>query len=406
MSGTDEADASDVQPQIPPTPMPADAGIPPQAPPPPAPAPAPVPIEPIPAAAPVIPQAPPPPSAAEYQPPPPVLAPAPIPVAVAPPAPVAPVAGYAYDPTPPPPPLSPAPPAKRRHPALPWIIVLASLLVVAIGGLVYLLVQNGLKNAALDDANDQIDQQQQQIQQQNDMLNQKESFGAAMDQLMQVVAQFDGAPTATVVPVADYQDTADAAWQQRRDTAAVAALTAQIQDDTTALQGVLDAAAQQRATNASGTVGEGVVDRLGQGFATTVYDDAKALCGVDDAIGCVSSDDPTTVHLDAAGFSEPYTDDWGRTYVAEHEFAHVLQFTNPDPTETALDAFGGDVETMADCYALTLSNSWSLSRKVTVGGWVYTVDYGYGQVCNASQRDVIRQWISDIGFRYAPITQQ
>jgi len=377
-----------------------------------------------------------PPSAAELQPPPPVVAPpapaaAPPPPVVAPPAPTAPAppvfappaalppappaaapaptapptAIASYDPSIPPPP-STATKSRRRHPALPWIIVLAALLVVAGGGLILLLVQLGQANSALDDANDQIDQQQDQIQQQNDMLNQKESFGAAMGDLMQVVAQFDGAPTATVVPIDDYQDAADQAWAQRRDPDAVAELTAEIQQDTTDLQAVLDTAVAQRATNASGTVGEGVIDQLGDGFATTVYDDAKALCGVDDAIGCVSSDEPTTVHLDAAGFGEVYTDDWGRTLVAEHEFAHVLQFTNPDPTETALDAFDGDVETMADCYALTLSNSWTLTRKVTVGNWIYTVDYGYGYVCNASQRDVIRQWISDIGFHYAPITQQ
>ena len=45
--------------------------------------------------------------------------------------------------------------------------------------------------------------------------------------------------------------------------------------------------------------------------------------------------------------------DWLRTGLAYHEYAHVLQFNNPEQTETAVESFGGDWETMADCYALT-----------------------------------------------------
>ena len=134
------------------------------------------------------------------------------------------------------------------------------------------------------------------------------------------------------------------------------------------------------------------------GIPTDVNDDA--------AIGCVDSADPYVVHLDAEEFHAPYMDDWARRLIADHEFAHVLQFTNPGPTETALDAFGGEVEFMADCYALTMTNGWTLTHRVTTSRYIYTFDYGYGRVCDAGQRDVIRSWIGELGYRYQSIAQQ
>jgi hypothetical protein len=87
-----------------------------------------------------------------------------------------------------------------------------------------------------------------------------------------------------------------------------------------------------------------------------------------------------------------------RTGVAYHEFAHVLQFTNPQPTAEAVTAFGGDMETMADCYALTFLDGWTLDHEVWTTpyeGWEVSVGYGY--VCDEAQRQVIREWAAKLG---------
>ena len=140
---------------------------------------------------------------------------------------------------------------------------------------------------------------------------------------------------------------------------------------------------------------------------TTSLNTADAACDDTTAWGCVAGVDPYTVHFDAAEMgAEPFMTDWIRTGVAYHEYAHVLQMTNPDPTDKAVESFGGDWETMADCYALTVLPGWTLDHTIWVSDYEYwEVSVGYGYTCNASQKQVIRDWIAEVGYTHKPISQ-
>ena len=123
-------------------------------------------------------------------------------------------------------------------------------------------------------------------------------------------------------------------------------------------------------------------------------------------LACVVSSDPYTVHFDAADTTLPYMNDWLRTGLAYHEFAHSLQMTNPGPTAVALEAFGGDSETMADCFALTYLDGWTLDHKIYVSSFEYwQVSIGYGYTCNDTQKQAIRDWYGQLGYQPAPISQ-
>ncbi|HWL02467.1 MAG TPA: hypothetical protein VNQ52_08870 [Microbacteriaceae bacterium] len=314
----------------------------------------------------------------------------------------------AFDPPPAAPePATPAlpPPRGRSAAAIVWIIVLAVLLLAAAGGGVYLYLETQRLQAANEESERINEEQRQLIDEQNELLDEKETFGAAMEDFMAKARSLDGVPIASLVPLDDVEALARNAWELRRSPASVASLTDSVRTHAEALQALIDTAAAQRGSNASGSLGESIIDELGAGHVRVVFDDPAPICG-GDPIGCVSSEDPTLIHLDPNDFHAEYFDQTLQTLVAYHEFAHVLQFTNPGPTETAAAAFGDDWEFMADCYALTLTDSWTLDRRVWVSDFSYwDVSVGYGQVCDAGQRDVIRSWLGEVGFHYRPVTQ-
>ncbi len=292
---------------------------------------------------------------------------------------------------------APAKPRRSRK-ALVTIVLLAITLAAVIAALVFYLGQLG-------QATDLIDEQKKQLEERSDLLDKKETFSAAMGELLTTAQSFDGVLMASIVPTDKYEHFARQAWVHRwnsnavdRDIEHVVAATAELND-------LLAAASTQASTNATATVYETVTDQLGGGFVTSALDDADTLCGAD-VLGCVSSEDPYIVHFDAADQALPYLNDVLATGIAYHEFAHVLQFTNPQPTTTALDAFGGDSETMADCYALTYLPGWKLHHRVWVSSYqYYEVDIGYGYTCNESQRQVIRDWYEQLGYTTGPIAQ-
>ncbi|MEZ2372154.1 hypothetical protein [Arthrobacter sp. RCC_34] len=158
------------------------------------------------------------------------------------------------------------------------------------------------------------------------------------------------------------------------------------------------AAAKVRRVNASGSLSEGLVDSAGNGFIDIRWDAATA-CGkakskTGQTVGCVKGSDPLTVHLlKESAFSE----DWDLRMVVVHELAHVYQradeWSSPGGESradrlVARGLFQKSNEKMADCYALTYYNEWSLERNG------YRVGYGY--VCNASERQAIRSWAAAI----------
>ena len=258
----------------------------------------------------------------------------------------------------------------------------------------------------LHDANARIADQKQQIKEQKNLIDQKETFGASMQSLLNTADKFDGVLVTSVVPFDNYQSVAERAWYHRWNPAALDRDIATVGDDTKALEVLLATANTEATTNTTGSTYEAVIDRLGAGFATSVIDDADTLCA-EDVLACVVSDDPTTVHFDAADSSLPYMNDALKTGLAYHEFAHVLQFANPDATHTALKSFDGDEETMADCFALTYLDGWTLDHRVFVNRYEYwDVSIGYGYTCNDAQKQVVRDWYTSLGFHVQPISQK
>lgn len=293
-------------------------------------------------------------------------------------------------------PIVPAP--RRSRKALVVIILLVVALLAALGALTYYLLQ-------LSAANDRIADQKQQIQEQKDLIDKKETFGAAMTGLLDTASRFDGVLMTSIVPFDDYEAIATRAWQNRwlpeylvEDTETVD----RYNDDLTAL---LAAAATEAGSNTTGSSYETVTDQLGGGFVATLVDDADSLCE-SDVLACVFSEDPYTVHFDAADANVEYMTDWLKAGVAYHEFAHVLQMTNPEPTEIALEAFGGDDETMADCYALTYLDGWKLDHRVFITSYSWwDVSIGYGYTCNETQKQAVRDWYGALGYQTTAITQ-
>lgn len=258
----------------------------------------------------------------------------------------------------------------------------------------------------LDEANTRIDEQDRLIEEQEELIEQKEVFGAAMTALVETARKFDGVLVDSVVPFDRYQLYAVQGWIHRWKLDSLQADVERVEDATEELETLLTAANTEATTNTTGTTYESVIDQLSAGFATTHLDDADTLCE-SDVLACVMSDEPLKVHFDAADSALPYMTDTLRTGIAYHEFAHVLQMTNPEPTETALLAFGDDGETMADCFALTYLPGWKLDHRIWVSSYEYwDVSIGYGHTCDETQRQAIRDWYGQLGFHAEPISQE
>jgi hypothetical protein len=248
------------------------------------------------------------------------------------------------------PPVAAAPVRQRRGRALIVVTILLGVaLVAAIAAAVWLFLQ-------LDRANDRIEEQR-------DLIDKKQAFAAALHDLEASTEPMLGLPFGSIVPWDRYEQLAADGWEHRWDAAAMDADILRVQRAEQEMKALQSTAALEIATNASGTAWEATLDQLGKGFVSTRIDDAAASCEAE-ALGCVFGEEPFMVHLDAASGSDPMMTDWMRTGVAYHEFAHVLQFTNPQPTAEAVTAFGGDMETMADCYALTFLDGWTLDHEV------------------------------------------
>ncbi len=298
------------------------------------------------------------------------------------------------------PPVEPPVP-KRRRPikSIITIVLLALALAAAVVfGVLYFL--------QLADANDRISEQKQQIEEQQQLIDKKETFGAAMESLLDTAGQFEGTLYGTIVPTSSYELTALRAWTHRWDADKLDEDIAKIAEDEDELDALVEAAATEGSTNTTGSVYETVIDQLSSGYVTSLLYNADTFCE-SDVLACVDPADPYTVHFDAADDNVEYTNDVIRTGVAYHEFAHVLQMTNPEQTETALEAFGGDDEIMADCFALTFLGGWKLDHRIWVSSYEYwDVSIGYGYTCTETQKQVVRDWYSQLGYTGAPISQE
>ena len=278
------------------------------------------------------------------------------------------------------------------------MILLSLALLGAAGGGVWVYLQWTQAQAVIRDNERDIRDKERELKEQRDLIEKKESFGAAVDALLGETAAYAGLPFPSLVPWDQYDALTEKAWSQRWDADGLDETIAAVE---LARQDLIDARAAATAAagaNASGSVYEATLDSLGSGFVQWKLDDADALCQ-NDVLACVTSDDPRTVHVDAADEVKPYMTDEIRTGIAYHEFAHVLQFANPGPTATALASFGGDEETMADCFALTFLDGWKLDHVVWTSSREYwEVSVGYGYTCNDAQKQVIRDWRAGLGI--------
>ncbi|CAO1653446.1 hypothetical protein [Salinibacterium sp. SWN248] len=297
----------------------------------------------------------------------------------------------------------PGQPSRRRG-----LIITVVVLALAFVAAAVLFV---LTFVRLEQAREAIEQKDREIEEQIELIDEKQTFGLAMDGLMAVVAEFEGVRVGGVVNLDRYEGWAQQTWKDRWDAQEVREDSLRVEEATVALQETLAAAATNLATNSTGTTMESVTDSLGRGFALSAVDDADALCGQDVA-GCVTSDDPYTAHYDAQSDQQPYMNTWQRTGLAYHEYAHVLQFTNFDETEKAVEAFVANAtvdapkyEIMADCFALTYLDGWAVEQTVWVSEYEYWELGGYGYTCNASQKQTIRDWYAAIAFAPRTISQ-
>lgn len=290
--------------------------------------------------------------------------------------------------------------SKRAHrAALVAIVLLGLALAAAVAVLVFSLIE-------LDEANARIQEQELELEERRQLIDKKETFVAAMEGLMTRAGAFDGVLMTSMVPLDRYQAYASRGWAHRWNPSALDRDIADIRVAATHLEDLLTAAKAEATTNSTGTRYESVIDRLGGGFVASVIDDADTLCEAD-VLACVSSDDPFTIHFDAADNSLPYMTDWLRTGLAYHEFAHVLQMTNPELTEAARASFGDDDEKMADCFTLVYLDGWQLDHRIWMNDYEYwDVSIGYGHVCDQAQRQAVRDWYEQLGVQLRPITQQ
>jgi len=303
------------------------------------------------------------------------------------------------------PPIDPAgsvpPPAKKRR-RIGWIIavILLALALIATGVILAISLMR------LDQARELINDQQDEIEQQKDLIEKKETFASAATELMATAAQLDGLPYATVVDTSNITTLIRAGWAHRWNGDLLVSDAENLLAAKDDLAAVITAAQSEASGNASGSFFESITDQLGTGYVTTSLDTADATCE-QDVWGCVGGDEPYTIHYDQSQtVAEPYMNDWLRTGLAYHEYAHVLQMTNPEPTETAAASFGGDWETMADCYALTYLPGWTLDHTIYVSDFEYwEVSVGYGYTCDANQAQVVRDWVAALGYKHEPISQ-
>ncbi|MGW8482003.1 variant leucine-rich repeat-containing protein [Microbacterium sp. NPDC055903] len=209
--------------------------------------------------------------------------------------------------------------------------------------------------------------------------------------------EFDGSPVAWLV--------ADFEWLFRQDekmadpdlneytAQAIAAQTTMFREGLE----VSVAEAQARRTNATGSVTEGIVDAAGKGFVDIQWDAATACTAANRenwrTTGCITKEDSLTVHM----LPESELGEWTSKFTVVHELAHIYQradnasyLENNGDYKTLLEQglFQGSEEVMADCFALTHYDLWTLENDGSTTG--------YGYVCQENERQKIREWAATI----------
>lgn len=221
------------------------------------------------------------------------------------------------------------------------------------------------------------------------------SIRAEIAEYEKLAAQLDGNPVAPLIAPPRWFE----GFQERASAPSInefqaKSLLEEIQQHRTALQQKITEAEGRRA-NASGTIAEELVDGAGNGFIDIRWD-ADSECSTSGepgqtTAGCTSTDS-VAVHILPA--DRQLGGDTGTRLVVLHELAHLYQYADDDssPVDGQSESlklkeqgmFQGSGEAMSDCYALTYLNSYSLS--------VGDATFGYGYVCDDTERQAIREW--------------
>lgn len=215
----------------------------------------------------------------------------------------------------------------------------------------------------------------------------------------ELAAQLEGNPVAPLVLQLGKSDRLDARIAEGTTN------PFQVEDfveEATALREALETRvldAESRRGNASGTISEEIVDAAGDGFINITWD-ASTQCSTSQSegrktAGCTSGD-PLSVHI------LPENELFGEIGVritTLHELAHLYQNAEVEMYQAQGQSkimdlkdqgyFEGSGEKLADCYALTYTNTWTLSYEQG--------SIGYGYVCNEAERQAIREWAREIG---------
>jgi hypothetical protein len=225
------------------------------------------------------------------------------------------------------------------------------------------------------------------------------AFEAERTRFYDLAAQLDGNPVAPLV-------TRTAEFERLEKSMAAPGITderaAQLAQSAQTAREELEqriADAEARRTNASGSVTEGIVDEAGAGFIDIAWDAATACATSQNAdegrftAGCVS-EDPLAVHLAP---EDQLPGDMGMRVVVLHELTHLYQRADSDAHPGGVSRatqlvdqgyFQGSSESMADCYALTYLDQWTLTFENRT--------MGYGYVCGEEERGLIRQWAAEV----------
>lgn len=223
------------------------------------------------------------------------------------------------------------------------------------------------------------------------------AFDAERTRYYELVAQLEGNPVAPLVTQIVKFERLETSMASPDVTSAYAAeLTQQAKTLREALeQRIADAATRQ--TNASGSVSEALVDEAGAGFIDIAWD-AGTQCGTSSregrvTIGC-TSEVPLAVHIAP---ENELSGDTGVRVTVLHELTHLYHRADSDNHRNETSAAGrlveqgyfqGSSESMADCYALTYLNLWTLTFEDRT--------MGYGYICNEEERALIRQWAAEV----------
>lgn len=315
--------------------------------------------------------------------------------------------GYPQRPAPPPMPAHPQPPPGARSPrrgglgwwlggcgCLAFVVVFFLILAFAGGAIASLNGSDGSREAPGDSS------------EASGAAEHLAAFDAERERYTELAAELEGNPVAPLVTEMRLFRLLEARAEKARtsESEAFAAIEAeQVAQEAREFRETLEqriADAEARRANSSGSLAEGLVDSAGAGFIDITWN-AATQCSPSEkegktTAGCVS-EEPLAVHL--LPKEQALGGDWAENMTTVHELAHLYQRAESDlsgahessPSMQLIEQglFQGSSEKMADCYALTYFDEWTLETDEVV--------LGYGYVCDEAERQAIREWAASIG---------